>query len=220
MMEKVGSAFGDEMEEYGVTFWLAPGMNIHRNPLCGRNYEYYSEDPVLSGKCAAAMSRGVQSHPGCYVTIKHYAANNQETQRNLMSSNMDERTLREIYLEGFRIAVREGGAKAVMTSYNKLNHVYTPNSYDLCTKALRQEWGFDGVVMTDWMSTDKGLADRVQAYESGNDLLMPGGKGCVKEVKAAYEEGRLSLDVIRQCCGRLLVLVEESGPQKQYFKNR
>ena len=220
MIEKVGSAVGDEMEEYGVTFWLAPGMNIHRNPLCGRNYEYYSEDPVLSGKCAAAMSRGVQSHPGCYVTIKHYAANNQETQRNLMSSNMDERTLREIYLEGFRIAVREGGAKAVMTSYNKLNHVYTPNSYDLCTKALRQEWGFDGVVMTDWMSTDKGLADRVQAYESGNDLLMPGGKGCVKEVKAAYEEGRLSLDVIRQCCGRLLVLVEESGPQKQYFKNR
>ncbi len=217
MIEKVGNAAGEEMVEYGVTFWLAPGMNIHRNPLCGRNYEYYSEDPVLSGKCAAAMSRGVQSHPGCYVTIKHYAANNQETQRNLMSSNMDERTLREIYLEGFRIAVREGGAKAVMTSYNKLNDVYTPNSYDLCTKALRQEWGFDGVVMTDWMSTDKGLADRAQAYISGNDLLMPGGGGCIKEVKKAYKEGRLSEDVIRQSCGRLLVLVEESNPQKEYF---
>ena len=217
LIEAVGNAVGDEMEEYGVTFWLAPGMNIHRNPLCGRNYEYYSEDPVLSGKCAAAMSRGVQSHPGCYVTIKHYAANNQETQRNLMSSNMDERTLREIYLEGFRIAVREGGAKAVMTSYNKLNHVYTPNSYDLCTKALRQEWGFDGVVMTDWMSTDKGLGDRVKAYYSGNDLLMPGGAGCIKEVKKAYNEGRLREDVIRQCCARLLALVSESNPQKEYF---
>lgn len=220
MIEKVGNAVGDEMEEYGVTFWLAPGMNIHRNPLCGRNYEYYSEDPVLSGKCAAAMSRGVQSHPGCYVTIKHFAANNQETQRNLMSSNMDERTLREIYLEGFCIAVREGGARAVMTSYNKLNHVYTPNSYDLCTKALRQEWGFDGVVMTDWMSTDKGLGDRIQAYESGNDLLMPGGNGCIKEVKAAYKAGWLSADVIRGCCGRLLALVEESAPQKEYFRTR
>lgn len=217
LLEKVGNAAGEEMEEYGVTFWLAPGMNIHRNPLCGRNYEYYSEDPLLSGKCAAAISRGVQSHPGCYVTIKHYAANNQETQRNLMSSNMDERTLREIYLEGFRIAVREGGAKAVMTSYNRLNHVYTPNSYDLCTKVLRQEWGFDGVVMTDWMSTEKGLADRVQAYISGNDLLMPGGSGCVKEVKRAYREGKLNEDVIRQCCTRLLVLVEESNPQKEFF---
>ncbi len=217
LIEKVGDAAGEEMEEYGVTFWLAPGMNIHRNPLCGRNYEYYSEDPVLSGKCAAAISRGVQSHSGCYVTIKHFAANNQETQRNRMSSNMDERTLREIYLEGFRIAVREGGAKAVMTSYNKLNHVYTPDSYDLCTKALRQEWGFDGVVMTDWMSTDKGLADRVQAYISGNDLLMPGGKGCVKEVKKAYQAGRLSEEVIRRCCRRLLVLVAKSGPQKEYF---
>ena len=217
LVEAVGNAVGDEMVEYGVTFWLAPGMNIHRNPLCGRNYEYYSEDPVLSGKCAAAMSRGVQSHPGCYVTIKHYAANNQETQRNLMSSNMDERTLREIYLEGFRIAVREGGAKAVMTSYNKLNHIYTPNSYDLCTKALRQEWGFDGVVMTDWMSTDKGLGDRVKAYYAGNDLLMPGGAGCIKEVKKAYSEGRLSEDVIRQCCARLLMLVAESNPQREYF---
>lgn len=217
LIEAVGRAVGDEMEAYGVTFWLAPGMNIHRNPLCGRNYEYYSEDPVLSGKIAAAMSRGVQSHEGCYVTIKHYAANNQETLRNKMSSNMDERTLREIYLEGFRIAVREGDAKAVMTSYNKLNGIYTPNSYDLCTKALRQEWGFDGIVMTDWMSTDKGLADRVQAYEAGNDLIMPGGNGCVKDVKKSYREGKLSEDVIRQCCRRLLVLVAECKPQKEFF---
>ena len=217
LIEAVGQAVGDEMEAYGVTFWLAPGMNIHRNPLCGRNYEYYSEDPVLSGKIAAAMSRGVQSHEGCYVTIKHFAANNQETQRNKMSSNVDERALREIYLEGFRIAVREGDAKAVMTSYNKLNGVYTPNSYDLCTKALRQEWGFDGIVMTDWMSTDKGLADRVQSYIAGNDLIMPGGNGCVKDVKKSYREGKLSEDVIRQCCRRLLVLVAECKPQKEFF---
>ncbi len=218
LIERVGDAAGREMEEFGCTFWLAPGMNIHRNPLCGRNYEYYSEDPVVSGKTAAAISRGVQSHAGCYVTIKHYAANNQETCRAGMSSNMKERALREIYLEGFRIAVREGHAKAVMTSYNKLNHVYTPNSYDLCTKALRNEWGFNGVVMTDWMSTDKGLGGRSAAYKAGNDLIMPGGNAVVKECTKDFKAGRLSQDEIDVCCRRVLKAVSDSKVQKEYFQ--
>ena len=153
MLEEVGSAIYKEMKEYGAVYWLAPALNIHRNPLCGRNFEYYSEDPFLSGAMAAAVTKGIQQEDGYYVTIKHYAANNQENNRNFVSSNMSERALREIYLRGFEIAVRDGKAKGVMTSYNKINGQWAPNSYDLCTKILRNEWGFDGVVMTDWMST-------------------------------------------------------------------
>jgi len=211
LLEQVGDAVGREMEEFGCTFWLAPGMNIHRNPLCGRNYEYYSEDPVVSGKTAAAITRGVQKHEGCYVTIKHFACNNQETNRAGTSANVSERALREIYLEGFRIAVKEGGAKAVMTSYNKVNHVYAPNSHDLCTKVLRNEWGFAGVVMTDWLSTEEGLAERSAAYKAGNDLIMPGGKATVKECLKDYKAGTLTIDEIDTCCRRVLHAVASSG---------
>ncbi|MCR5255909.1 MAG: glycoside hydrolase family 3 C-terminal domain-containing protein [Acetatifactor sp.] len=211
LLEKVGDAVGREMEEFGATFWLAPGMNIHRNPLCGRNYEYFSEDPLLTGLVAAAISRGVQSHRGKYVTIKHFACNNQETSRAGTSANLSERALREIYLEGFRLAVKKGGAKAVMTSYNKVNHVYTPNSHDLCTKVLRNEWGFKGVVMTDWMSTSKGLAGRADAYKAGNDLIMPGGNGVIKECLKDYKAGKLTDEDINICLKRVLDLVMEGG---------
>ena len=207
IVERIGDAIGTEMEEFGVTFWLAPGMNIHRNPLCGRNFEYYSEDPLLTGKMAAAVTRGVQSHDGCYVTIKHYAANNQEDNRNKSDSRLNERTLREIYLKGFRIAVEEGGAKSVMTSYNKLNGTYTPNSYDLCTNLLRCEWGFDGVVMTDWFSTGKGLGGNGAAIKAGNDLIMPGGKWQMKEIKADLKTGALKEEELRLCCARVLKAV-------------
>ena len=215
LMEQFGQAVGTEMVEYGATFWLAPGMNIQRNPLCGRNYEYYSEDPLLTGKLAAAVTRGVQSHEGCYVTIKHYAANNQETNRNRSNSIVSERTLREIYLKGYRIAVEEGGAKGVMTSYNKLNDVYTPNSYDLCTKVLRNEWGFDGVVMTDWFSTGKGLANNGKALKAGNDLIMPGGKEYEKAILQDIKDGIVSEEDIRQCCANVLNAVVNSRMQKE-----
>ena len=141
---QVGRAVYREMKEYGCTFWLAPAVNIHRNPLCGRNFEYYSEDPRLTGAMAAAVTRGVQQEAGYYVTVKHFACNNQEDNRTFVSSVVGERALREIYLRGFEEAVRSGGAKGVMTSYNRLNGVYTPNSHDLCTKVLRQEWGRPG----------------------------------------------------------------------------
>nr|AUW36666.1 xylosidase/arabinosidase [uncultured bacterium] len=207
LVEQTGIAVGTEMTEYGVTFLLAPGMNIQRNPLCGRNYEYYSEDPLLTGKMAAASTRGVQSFNGCYVTIKHYAANNQETNRHRSNSVINERALREIYLKGFRIAVEEAGAKAVMTSYNKLNGIYTPNNFDLCTKLLRCEWDFDGVVMTDWYATNKGLAGNGLSIKAGNDLICPGGSYNCKELKNDLEAGIFNLEDLRLSCSRVLEAV-------------
>ncbi len=216
LVEQVGRAVGDEMAAYGVTIWLAPGMNIHRNPLCGRNFEYFSEDPLLSGKIAAAVTRGVQRVDGCFVTLKHFAANNQETNRNRMSSNVGERALREIYLKGFKIAMQEGGARCVMTSYNKVNDVYTPNSYDLCTKVLRNEWGFDGLVMTDWLSTTRGMGDSAVALAVGNDLIMPGGNSSKKAIRAALKNGSLPVEDLRRCCGNILKIILLSQTQQQF----
>lgn len=204
LAERVGKAVGKEMERYGVTYWLAPGMNIHRNPLCGRNFEYYSEDPLLSGKMAAAISKGVQSRRGCYVTIKHFCCNNQEDNRNHTNANVNERALREIYLRGFRIAVQEGNAKALMTSYNKVNGTYANNSYDLITKVLRNEWGFDGVVMTDWFATGKDVGSHSAAVEAGNDLIMPGGKGVVRELKKKLKTGELDKTSLRRCAANVI----------------
>ncbi|MCL2078830.1 MAG: glycoside hydrolase family 3 C-terminal domain-containing protein [Oscillospiraceae bacterium] len=217
---RFGTAIGTEMTEYGGTYWLAPAMNIQRNPLCGRNYEYFSEDPLLTGKTAQAVTKGVQGFDGCYVTIKHYAANNQEERRNHSDSIISERALREIYLKGYKIVVMGADAKAVMTSYNLLNGVYTPNSYDLCTKLLRGEWGFNGVVMTDWLSTGEFTTDGIMpsnglAIKNGNDLIMPGGKKYVKRLKADLKNGVVSEDDIRRSCARVLELIASSLPQKE-----
>ena len=218
--ESYGKAVGVEMAEYGATFWLAPGMNIQRNPLCGRNFEYYSEDPLLTGKVAANVTKGLQGNEGCYVAIKHYAANNQETKRNYSDSVVSERALREIYLKGFKIAVQEGGAKSVMTSYNLLNGTYAPNSYDLCVKLLRNEWGFKGLVMTDWLSTGKGLASNGLAIKNGNDLLMPGGNAFMKRLKEDFENGVFTEEDIKRCCANILELIAESRIQKEFEKSR
>lgn len=219
LIEQVGKAMGTEMSEFGATFLLAPGMNIQRNPLCGRNYEYYSEDPLLTGKMAAALTRGVQSFKGCYVTVKHFACNNQEANRNFSNSILSERTLREIYLRGFRIAIEEAGtteagAKAVMTSYNKVNGVYAPNSYDLCTKVLRCEWGFEGVVMTDWLATGKGLASNGWAIKAGNDLICPGGSWYYKALKKDLAGGGVCAEDIRLSCARVLEAVLQGRTKK------
>ena len=204
LAERIGEAVSAEMTEYGVTWWLAPALNIVRNPLCGRNYEYYSEDPLLSGKLAAAVTNGVQATPGNFVTIKHFAVNNQEENRYYMSSDLDERTLREIYLRGFEIAVRDSHPKAVMSAYNKVNGVYCANSRELCTDILRGEWGFDSIVMTDWLSTGEDRADEAGCLNAGVDLIMPGGKKVVKALLQANQNGRLSDEILRQSCGRVL----------------
>lgn len=216
LVSQVGQAIGREMLEYGIMFWLGPGMNIHRNPLCGRNFEYFSEDPFLSGKLAAAITRGCQSVGGVYATLKHYVANNQEDNRFHTSANLSERALREIYLRGFEIAVREGAAGAIMTGYNKVNGVYASNSRDLNTKVLRDEWGFDGVVMTDWTATNKGMADNGMCMIAGNDLLMPGGKYYRNELKRSLKDGDISDEDIRKCARNIVKAILSSALSKEF----
>ena len=208
LMEEVGGIIGTEMLELGVHVWLAPGMNIHRNPLCGRNFEYYSEDPLIAGKMAAAITRGVEKYPGCIVTIKHYACNNQEENRFGVTSNVTERTLRELYLKGFEIAIKEAHPGAIMTSYNRINSVHTANSYDLCTLVAREEWGFNGIIMTDWTTTNHGGgSSAAKCIRAGNDLVMPGTRSDVKEildaVDARYEQS-LPEDTVDQSVRRML----------------
>ena len=211
LMEEVGDLIGTAMEEMGVQIWLAPGMNIHRNPLCGRNFEYYSEDPMVSGLMAAAITRGVEAHPTCGVTIKHFACNNQEENRRGVSSIVSERALREIYLKGFEIAIKEAHPKAIMTSYNKVNSVHTANSYDLCTTAARKEWGFDGIIMTDWLTTNAdGGSAATKCVAAGNDLIMPGNRSDIQEILDALDakyDLTLSKADLDACCRRMLSMI-------------
>lgn len=203
---------GTEMEEFGVTLWLAPGMNIHRNPLCGRNFEYYSEDPLLSGKMAAAMTDGVQSIAGCGTTIKHFACNNQEDNRMGSDSILSERALREIYLKGFEIAVKESQPLSIMTSYNLINGVHAANNYDICTKVARDEWGFAGVIMTDWTTTEHDDSCTASGcMRAGNDLIMPGCFGDHKNLYRELEEGTLDIEDMKACICRLVDVIWRSN---------
>ena len=190
LVEQIGKRVSGEMREFNITYWLAPGMNIHRNPLCGRNFEYYSEDPLLTGKIAAALTKGVQSIKGNYITIKHLACNNAEENRTFSDSIVKARALREIYLKGFEIAVKDAHASGAMTSYNRINGVYASDSYDMSVKILRDEWGFDGVIMTDWTATIEGHASNVQAMKTGH-LIMPGGRYYYDEVMKGLKDGSL-----------------------------
>ena len=220
LLERVGAAVGEEMQEFGVTLWLAPGMNLHRNPLCGRNFEYYSEDPLLSGMMAAAMTNGVQSEPGCGTTIKHFACNNQEDNRMHSNSIVSERTLREIYLKGFEIAVKSSQPMAIMTSYNKINGVHSANNYDLCTKAARDEWGFAGIIMTDWTTTNNGQdCTAAGCIRAGNDLIMPGMPMDAESIKTSLKEGTLTQEELEKCVKRLtrLVLLSNQYEEAQSY---
>ncbi|MDO4338870.1 MAG: glycoside hydrolase family 3 C-terminal domain-containing protein [Eubacteriales bacterium] len=210
LMRKFGEAIAAEMEEFHVDLWLAPGMNIQRNPLCGRNFEYYSEDPLLSGMMAAAVTEGVQSRKGCGVTIKHFACNNQEDNRMVVNARVSERTLREIYFRGFEIAVKQSAPVSIMTSYNLINGVHAANSRDLCTVLAREEWGFDGVIMSDWNTTvpDDGSVPWMCAA-AGNDIIMPGSIKDDENIRRAYAQGILSEEDIRSCAGRILAMIRK-----------
>ena len=211
LVEEVGKAMGNEVLEYGADVLLAPALNIHRNPLCGRNFEYYSEDPVVSGKIAAAMIKGVQSN-GVGVSVKHFAANNQETNRMSNDVRVSARAMREIYLKGFEIAVKEAQPWTVMSSYNHVNGTYTSESKDLLTNILRNEWGFAGMVMTDWF----GGSSAVKGVEAGNDLFEPGLPKQYDELVAAMKSGKLSMDVVDASIQRVLELVLRSPRFKGY----
>lgn len=214
LLEEIGKAVGREMLEIGVSVWLAPGLNIHRNPLCGRNFEYYSEDPVVSGKMAAAVTRGVQSVGGVGVSQKHFCCNNQEDNRMEVSTNVSQRALREIYLRAFRIAVTEGKPWTVMSSYNRVNGKHVCNTYDLLTRVLRQEWGFEGLVMSDWNATEQ--CSYAEAINAGNDLIMPGTAAISKKLEEELKTGRLNREDLNISAGRVLELVFKSEACKAY----
>ena len=186
ILELVGKAIAKEMKEVGAHILLAPGMNIHRDPLCGRNFEYYSEDPLVSGIMAAAFVSGIQNSGfGVGACIKHFAANNQETNRSCVDEWIGQRTLREIYLRGFEIAVRDSQPLAIMTSYNLINGIPTADSYDLCTALARGEWKFNGLIMTDW---NGGSSSASKSMHAGNDLIMPGGNTKAREILLAVKQ--------------------------------
>ncbi len=215
LLEEVGNAMGEEALEYGIDVILGPGANIHRHPFNGRNFEYYSEDPLLTGKMGAAIVNGIESN-GVGTSVKHFVANNQETNRNFNDVIISERALREIYLKGFEIIVEESQPWTIMSSYNKINGTYVPENKILLTDILRDEWGFEGLVMTDWFGGNDALA----MIRAGNDLLEPGTKRQWKALTEAYEEGNLSEETLNTSVRRILKLILKSKKIENYaFSN-
>lgn len=222
LMYDAGRIVSEEMQVLHLGYWLAPSMNIHRNPLCGRNFEYYSEDPYVTGISSTYMTKGVQSIPGYSVTIKHMACNNQEDNRNSLSANVTERTIREIYLKGYEIAIRKADPHAIMTSYNLINGTHAANLYEMLTEAVRCEFGFSGVVMTDFGTTGKrrpgssgvepkyGPSSAPGCIQAGNDLVMPGSPDDIADIAAAAKDGSLALCDLQWCTKNVLTSIQNS----------
>lgn len=214
LVYQVGQAMGNETLEYGVDVLLGPGMNLHRSPLCGRNFEYYSEDPIVTGVIGAAMVRGIQSQ-GVGVSAKHYAVNSQESDRTRVDERATKRALRELYLRGFEIMVRESKPWTIMSAYNKVNGVYAQGSKDLLTNVLRKDWGFDGIVMTDWIGKRNDLPIE-QEVEAGNDLMMPGYPAQVDDIVQAVKAGKLDIKEVDRNVRNMLEYIVKTPRFKGY----
>lgn len=229
LLERLGNMIGEEMVQFGIDLWLAPALNIHRNPLCGRNFEYYSEDPLISGKTAAAITRGVQAHPGKGVTIKHLAANSQEDNRYFTNAHISERAMREIYLRGFQIAIVESQPMSIMTSYNLINGVHAANHFDLLQSVCRDEWGFQGMIMTDWYTSQDvpditggqnaiyPISSSTGCVKAGNDIQMPGCQKNVDDIVQAVISGKpldgytITLEDLQHCAARVIRTALNTG---------
>ena len=214
LVKHVGEAIGNETKEYRCDVILGPGMNLHRNPLCGRNFEYYSEDPLVTGKIAAAYIQGVQSQ-GAGVSAKHFAVNSQETDRTSVDERVSQRAARELYLRGFEIAVRESDPWTIMASYNKINGEFSMGNHDLLTKILRDDWGFKGIVMTDWIGIREGLPT-IREVQAGNDLMEPGQPAQVKEIIEGVKSGRLDIKDIDRNVRRMLEYIVKTPSFQKY----
>ena len=214
LVSKVGEAIGNETKEYRCDVILGPGMNLHRNPLCGRNFEYYSEDPLLTGKIAAAYIQGVQSQ-GAGVSAKHFAVNSQETDRTAVDERVSQRAARELYLRGFEIAVRESDPWTIMASYNQVNGQYSMGNHELLTKILRDDWGYKGIVMTDWIGIRQGL-ETISEVHAGNDLMEPGQPAQVEEIIKGVKDGKLDIADVDRNVRRMLEYIVKTPSFHQY----
>ena len=214
LVEQVGQAIGNETLAYGCDVILGPGLNLHRNPLCGRNFEYYSEDPVVTGLIGAAVTKGIQSQ-GVGVSAKHFAVNSQEHNRTKVDERVSQRALRELYLKGFEIVVRQSDPWTVMSAYNRVNGLYAQGNKDLLTAILRDDWGYKGIVMTDWIGKRNGLPTEMEV-EAGNDLMTPGYPAQAKDIVDAVKAGRLDMKYVDQNVRRMLEYIVKTPRFKGY----
>ncbi len=212
---RFGEAVGAECEEAQVDVWLAPAVNLHRNPLCGRNFEYFSEDPFLTGVCACAITKGVQENHQVLVCPKHFAVNEQETYRrgnakkqyDAVDSVITERAARELYLKPFEMLVKKANVRCIMTSFNKINGIFAGGNSDLCNRILREEWGYEGFLVTDWGDMDI-VVDGADAVAAGNDVVMPGGPPVIKQILNGYREGRVTRRQLETAASHLLRVIK------------